>query len=132
MWKQKLRKQQYLNLDNIIKILNKNLSKEELAALAGLSKNKGIVMRKSDNGNSVVIVEKEAYIKRMKNLFSVQRKFEWVTLKNDAFPNFVAKPEKRMDTLFNNLVDSNSMSKEMCISIKPVETRPGTMYRLCT
>ena len=89
-------------------------------------------MQKSDKGNYVVIVDKETYIKRMENLFSVQRKFEWVTLKNDAFLNFVVKPEKRMDTLFNNLVDSNSMSKEMHISIKPIGTRPGTMYRLCT
>ena len=29
-----------------------------------------------------------------------------------------------------NLVDSNSMSKEMRKSIKPVGTRPGTMYGL--
>ena len=36
-----------------------------------------------------------------------------------------------MDTIFKNLVDSNSMSKEMRKSIKPVGTRPGTMYRIC-
>ena len=39
--------------------------------------------------------------------------------------------EKRRDTIFKNLVDSNSMSKEMRNSIKPVGTRPGTMYGLC-
>ena len=36
-----------------------NLSKEELAALASLSKNKDIAIQKSDKGNSVVIVDKE-------------------------------------------------------------------------
>ena len=36
-----------------------NLSKEELAALASLSKNKDIVIQKSDKGNSVVIADKE-------------------------------------------------------------------------
>ena len=66
-----------------------NLSKEELAALASLSKNKDIVIQKSDKGNSIVIVDKETYIKRMNNLLSDQRKFERVTFKNDAFLNFV-------------------------------------------
>ena len=108
-----------------------NLSKEELAALASLSKNKDIVIQKSDKGNSVVIVDKETYIKRMENLLSDERKFERVTLKNDAFLNFVVNQEKRIDTIFKNLVDSNSMSKEMRKSIKPVGSRPDTMYGLC-
>ena len=67
----------------------------------------------------------------MENLLSDERKFERVTLKNDAFLNFVVNQEKRIDTIFKNLVDSNSMSKEMRKSIKPVGTRPGTMYGLC-
>ena len=81
-----------------------NLWKEELAALASLSKNKDIVIQKSDKGNSVVIVDKETYIKRMENLLSDERKFERVTLKNDAFLNFVVNQEKRIDTIFKNLV----------------------------
>ena len=108
-----------------------NLSKEELAALASLSKNKDIVIQKSDKGNSVVIVDKETFIKRMENILSDERKFERVTLKNDAFLNFVVNQEKCIDTIFKNLVDSNSMSKEMRKSIKPVGTRSGTMYGLC-
>ena len=36
-----------------------NLSKEELAALKSLSKNKGITIQKSDKGNSVIIVDKD-------------------------------------------------------------------------
>ena len=50
-----------------------NLSKEELAALTNLSKNKDIIIQKSDKGNSVVIVDKDTYIKRMENLLSDQR-----------------------------------------------------------
>ena len=42
-----------------------NLSNEELAALTNLSKSKDIVIQKSDKGNSVVIVDKDTYIKRM-------------------------------------------------------------------
>ena len=64
----------------------------------------------------------------MENMLSDQRKFEKVTLKNDAFLNFVVNQEKRIDTTFKNLADSNSMSKEMRKFVKPVGTRPGTMY----
>ena len=50
-----------------------NLSKKELEALAILSKNKDIVIQKFDKGNAVVIVDKETYIKRMKNVLNDQR-----------------------------------------------------------
>ena len=63
----------------------------------------------------------------MENLLSDQRKFEKVTLKNDAFLNFVVNQEKRIDTIFKKLVDSNSMSKEMRKFVKPVGTRPSIM-----
>ena len=39
--------------------------------------------------------------------------------------------EKRIDTILKNLVDSISMSKEMHKFVKPVGTRPGTMYGNC-
>ena len=67
----------------------------------------------------------------MENLLRDQRKFERVTLKNDAFLNFVVNQEKRIDTIFKNLVDSTSMSKEMHKFVKPVGTGPGTMYGFC-
>ena len=101
-----------------------NLSKEELAALTNLSKNKDIVIQKSDKGNSVVIVDRDTYIKRMENVLSDQRKLEKVTLKNDAFLNFVVNQEKLIDNIFKKLVDSNSMRK----FVKPAGTRPGIMY----
>ena len=123
--KTKTKKTALYSFRQYYKCPQQNLSKEELAALASLSKNKDIVIQKSDKGNSVVIVDKETYIKRMENLLSDERKFERVTLKNDAFLNFVVNQEKRIDTIFKNLVDSNSMSKEMRKSIKPVATRSG-------
>ena len=67
----------------------------------------------------------------MENLLSDQRKFQKVTLKKDVFLNFVVNQEKRIDTIFTNLVDSNSMSKEMRKFVKPVGTRPGIMYGNC-
>ena len=67
----------------------------------------------------------------MDNLLSDQRKFEKVTLKNDTFLNFVVNQEKRIDTIFKNLVDFNSMSKKIRHSIKQVGTWPCAMYGNC-
>ena len=61
----------------------------------------------------------------------IKEKFERITLENDAFLNFAVNQEKRRDTTSKNSVDSNSMSKEMCKSIKPVGPRSGTMYGIC-
>ena len=55
-----------------------NLSMEELAALENLYKNKHILIQKSDKGNSVVIVDRDTYIKRIKNRLSDQRKLGYV------------------------------------------------------
>ena len=43
--------------------------------MKGLSSNKGIVLQKSHKGNSVVLVHKEDYVKRMKELLSDVSKF---------------------------------------------------------
>ena len=107
-----------------------NLPNEKLAALTSLCKNKDIVIRKSDKGNSVIIANKDTYIKRMEDLLSDQRKLEKVTLKKDAFGKFVVNQQKRIDINFKNLVGSNSMLKEMCKSVKPVGSRPNIIWKL--
>ena len=129
--KTKTKETALLSFSQYNKNSQQNLSKEKLAALTNLSKNKDIVIQNSDKGHSVVIVDKDTYIKRMENLLSDQRKFEKVTLKNDAFLNFVVNQEKHIDTIFKNPVDSNGMSKEMCKFVKPFGTRPGIMYGNC-
>ena len=113
------------------KNLQQNLSKKELTVLTNLSKSKDVLIQKCYKGNSAVIVEKDTYIKRMENLLNDQRKFEKVNLKIDAFLYFVVNQEKRKDTIFKDLVDSNSMSKEMGKFVKQVETRPGIIYGKC-
>ena len=45
-----------------------NISKEEYLALKGFSSNKDIILQKTDKGNSVLLVNKADYIKRMKDV----------------------------------------------------------------
>ena len=45
-----------------------NISKEEYLALKGFSSNKDIILQKTDKGNSILLVNKADYIKRMKDV----------------------------------------------------------------
>ena len=84
------------------------MKKEDLAALTNLSKNKDIVIQSLTKAIMLLLLT------RTPTLID--------TLKHDTFVNFVVNQEKHIDTTFKNLVDSNSMSKEMRKSVKLVET----------
>ena len=58
-----------------------NLLDEECKALQNLSKNTNLVMQKSDNGNSVVILDEGVCTKRRESLLSDNAKFEKLILK---------------------------------------------------
>ena len=64
-----------------------NLSKEEFIALQNLSINKDLIIQKSDKGNSVAIVQRQDYLKKM-NILSEQKKFSKVGLKDETLLNF--------------------------------------------
>ena len=81
-------------------------------------------------GNFVAIVDKAGYLDKMENLLNDTRKFEKINLKNDGILNFAVTREKRVDNIFKKLVATNSISEETRKSLKPVGTRPGTMYGL--
>ena len=74
-----------------------NLFKEEFIALQNLPKNKYLIIQKSDNGNSVVIVQRQNYLKKMNDTLSYQKQFSKVSLKDDTLLNFAINQEKHVD-----------------------------------
>ena len=64
--------------------VHQNLSKEEFTALQNLSKNKDLIIQKSDKGNSAVIVQRQDYLEKMNDILSDQKKFSKVSLKDDT------------------------------------------------
>ena len=58
-----------------------NLNKEESDCLKNLSQNKDIVIQKSDKGNAVVILNKNDYVGRVKELLSDTSKFRVAGIK---------------------------------------------------
>ena len=67
-------------------------------------KNKGLIIEKSDQGNSVIIVNKQNYIKKMDNILNNQKKFTLVNLKGDTLLNFAVNQEKHVDKVLKKLL----------------------------
>ena len=68
--KTEIKKEAYTSFDNYNFWNEFNISKEVFLALKGLSSNKDIILQKAGKGNSVVLVNKADYTKRMKELLA--------------------------------------------------------------
>ena len=108
--------------------LPRNFSDEEFKALQNLSKNTNEVIQKFRN--SVVILDKDIYIKHMESLLSNKAKFEEVDTKKDLL-NFTVNHEKRLNEYLKSLKASGVLSVEQDNKIKAVGSRPGVLYGLC-
>ena len=71
-----------------------------------------ILIRKSDKGNSIVIVDRGTYIKKMENFLSDQNKFQKTAVKDDNFLNFISSQEKRIDYIYKKLVALSAYPKK--------------------
>ena len=78
-----------------------NLSDGEFKALQNLSRKTNLVVQKSDRGNSVVILDKDVYIKHMESL-NDKAKFEKVDAKKGLL-NFTVNQEKRVNEHLKSL-----------------------------
>ena len=92
--------------------MSQNLSKEELIALQNFSKNKDLIIQKSDRGNSVGIVQRQDYIKKINDFLSDQKKFSKVSLKDDILLNLAISQEKQVDKVPKKLSESKSMTEK--------------------
>ena len=107
-----------------------HLSNEEFEALKTLSGNCNLVIQKADKGNSVVIVEKDVYVRHMETILSDFNKFEKVSIKKGIL-NFSINHEKNINNYLKRLEKSGSLSTEQYKKIKAVGSRPGILYGLC-
>ena len=80
-----------------------NLNKDEISALKTLSKNKDLLILKSDKDNSMVLIDKSDYLDKMCNILSDSKKLVQSSVVDDeqlteksvnltVLSNFVNKP----------------------------------------
>ena len=74
-----------------------------------MSYNKNVVIQKSDEDNSFVIVHKSDYLDKTVNSLNDRRKFKKIDLRYVGILNFAVNQEKCVDKILKRLVASNSI-----------------------
>ena len=107
----------YLGITSLTSFCNYNanvpqhLSNEEFEALRTLSGNCNLVIQKADKGNSIVIVEKDVYVRHMETILSDLSKFEKGSIKKGIL-NFSINHKKNINNYLKRLEKSGSLSTE--------------------
>ena len=107
-----------------------HLSNEEFEALKSLSANCNLIIQKVDKGNSVVLVEKDVYIRHTEENLDDATKFEKVKIKKGIL-NFSINHKRRINDYLKSLEKSGSMTTDQYKKIKAIGSRPGILYGLC-
>ena len=107
-----------------------NLSQPEYEALKKLSACKDIVIHKADKGNSVVIIDRADYLKRLHELVDDTSKFEEVKVKTDKDYNFMKKQKDIVDDLLSELVEKQSITAAIREKLSPNGPNPARLYGL--
>ena len=108
-----------------------NLTLEEFAALKSLSKNKNLIIQKSDKGNSIAIIDKSNYLEKMQNILPDSSKFTQVSVAEDKQLNFIVNVEKHITDLLKDLKNSEVIFETVYKSLKPRGSRFGILHGLC-
>ena len=101
-----------------------NLPNEESETLKTLSKNCNLVIQKADKGNSVVIFEKDVYLRHMETILSDLSKFEKVSIKKGIL-NFSINHEKNVKNFLKRFEKSGTLSTEQYKKFKSVGNKPA-------
>ena len=97
-----------------------NISDKELEALDRLSKTKNLVVQKADKGNSVVLTNRDVYVKQMENILKDNTKSENVDIKTRTL-NLQVNHEKRINEVLRRLKSSSSFSNKQYKKLKQLD-----------
>ena len=125
-----LKKIAYGSFKNYNFLRELNLSLDEYNALKKLSSNKDIVIQKSDKGNSVVLVNREDYLKRMQEMVDDPSKFEKVSVKEGKDYNFMKKEKSTVDQFLSILLSKGSITPTQRNNLSPDGPNPARLYGL--
>ena len=125
--KVKIKREAFSSYDNYSFWDELNISKEEHVALKGLSANNDLIIQKSDKGNSVVLLNRNDYIKRLNEMLSDSSKFKKLNVK--AGKEIVLLQQENRLTNFLKKV-KNSISEQLYKELYTRGSQRGIMYGL--
>ncbi len=101
------------------------LSEAEFSALKDLSANKDIVIQKTDKGNSIAILDKEDYVKKIEQILADRSKFSPAKLCKWKIYNHMVNLQDKIKNFLRTLVVKNCISEEAFSKLAPIGCVPG-------
>ena len=90
---------------------------------------KGVIIQKSKKGNSVVLVNKSAYIRHIEGILKDVNKFKVFLTK--GILNFAVNYEEHISKQLRSISKNDSLTEQQYKKIKAVGSNPGILYGLC-
>ena len=108
--------------------VNTNLTECESKALKELIRRKDLVIQKAGKGNTVIITDRENYLKGIKSVLSDNTKFIPLNIDQSKWLNYIVNLEKKLKEHFKILEKDNKISEDEFKSICSIDTCPGILY----
>ena len=96
--------------------------------MKGLPIDKGIMLQKADKGNSIVLVNKADYLKKMKELLSDVSKFKEINVKPGKEINLLLQYEGKLLEFLKRV--KGSVTTDLYKILYPQSYQTGIMHRL--
>ena len=87
-----------------------------------------LVIQKSDKGNTIVILDKDSYLKSVETLLKDSSKFKNIPVASDKDLSYIINSEKRVTDLLKKLKNKNAISDETYNNLRPAGSKLGTLY----
>ena len=116
---------------NFLKELNlSNLSRDKYNALKILSSLKNIIIQKSDEGNSVVLMNRDHYINQMETLISDPAKFQKLLVPEIKDYKFMVYEKRLVHNILDTLYDKNAITCDIKTILTLDGPNPARLYGL--
>ena len=104
-----------------------NLTGIELQALNFLLQNNDIIIQTADKGNNIVVIDKNAYKKKMKAIISGRSKFGKFDIQEEKHLYFILNKIKRLTKIVKPFYEKDCFTKSKYFTICPTGSKPGIL-----
>ena len=109
------------------KVFSAIFSKGDIASLKELAKDKSIVITRPDKGKGVVILNRDIYVDKVKDLISDSAKFAEV---KDSIQTYSLRIEDKVNSFLRKLKSASVITENLYKDLYVSGTGPGVLYGL--
>ena len=110
-----------------------NISENEYSVFLSLIENQNLIIQKADEGNNIVILNKEDYIEKLEEILSDEDKFEKATFEENKANKelrYILNMEETIKQTLDHFRRKNYITQNDYDKLAPSGGQPGILYGL--